>query len=284
MLRRFRTLSVLIALALAAVASDATLTYQVKRADTLTSIGQYFGVSVSELARVNGISSADYIYSGQVLTIPGSKQASYTIKSGDTLSSIARRFGVDPAALVSMNGLSSPDKILAGRTLSLSGTAPAAASAPAPQSLGKAPASATTGPKAAPGDRWALHPVFDHWAQQYGVPADLVKAIAYQESGWQAHVVSNVGAKGVMQIMPATEEWISRSLLRSPTVLDAHVPEQGIQMGVRYVRYLLDYFDGNTELAIAAYYQGQGSVMKKGLYTDTKQYVANVQLIRKRFQ
>ncbi|MCB0973466.1 MAG: LysM peptidoglycan-binding domain-containing protein [Actinobacteria bacterium] len=281
MLRRFRTLSVLIALALAAVASDATLTYQVKRADTLTSIGQYFGVSVSELAAANGISADDYIYAGQMLTIPGSQQASYTIKPGDTLTSIAHRFGVDSATLVSINGLSSPDRILAGRTLNLWGTAKSAAPSKA---LGSAPTSSTAAPKAASGDRWALHPVFDYWAKQYGVPADLVKAIAYQESGWQSHVVSGVGAKGVMQIMPATEEWISRSLLGSPTVLNAFVPEQGIQMGVRYVAYLLDYFDGNTEMAIAAYYQGQGSVMKKGLYTDTKQYVANVQLIRNRFR
>ncbi len=107
---------------------------------------------------------------------------------------------------------------------------------------------------------------------QYGVEPSLVRAIIKAESDFNPSAVSNKGAVGLMQLMPETAAFLG--------VKDMYDPEQNIDGGVRYVRYLLDNFDGDVELTVAAYNCGEGRVLRNGNCVpeikETKNYVKKV--------
>ncbi len=108
-------------------------------------------------------------------------------------------------------------------------------------------------------------------AQTHGVDPRLVAAIARRESAFNPNAVSRVGACGVMQLMPATARYLGVT-----NVFDAR---QNIFGGTRYLRTLLDTFDGDLDLALAAYNAGPGAVQKyRGVppYRETQAYVAAV--------
>ncbi len=110
------------------------------------------------------------------------------------------------------------------------------------------------------------------FAQKYNVDSALVKAVIKAESNFNQQAVSRVGARGLMQLMPATA-----SLLR---VDDSFHPEKNIEGGVRYLRYLLNVYNHNVRLALAAYNAGEGAVTKYANrippYRETQQYVERV--------
>lgn len=93
-------------------------------------------------------------------------------------------------------------------------------------------------------------------ANRYGVEPEIIKAIIMAESGFNPKAVSNVGARGLMQLMPRTA--------RSLGVEDSFKPAHNIDAGVRYFRQLLDEFDGEVKLALAAYHAGSFTVRKYG--------------------
>lgn len=107
-------------------------------------------------------------------------------------------------------------------------------------------------------------------------------AIAYQESGWQSSVVSDAGAIGVGQLLPATADWVASDLIGLPE-LDPNVPDDNIRMSARFIAWLFGQTDSVDE-AVAAYYQGPTSVRLLGWYRDTETYVANVNAHRPWFQ
>jgi N-acetylmuramoyl-L-alanine amidase len=117
-------------------------------------------------------------------------------------------------------------------------------------------------------------------AKHAGVDVALALALSYEESGWQQSVTSSVGAIGAMQVMPSTGEWVSKYLVGRP--LDLRKAEDNVIAGVRYLA-MLKRLAGRTDLAVAGYYQGLTSVKKKGMYDDTKAYVANILALRRRW-
>ena len=100
----------------------------------------------------------------------------------------------------------------------------------------------------------------------------LLYAIMHQESTFKPRAMSNKGARGLMQLMPGTA-------LRFG-VTSIWDPKQNIEGGTRYMRFLLDKFDGNVQLALAGYNAGEGAVMKYGNrvppYSETQEYVRRI--------
>jgi soluble lytic murein transglycosylase-like protein len=110
-------------------------------------------------------------------------------------------------------------------------------------------------------------------ATAQGVPPALALAIAWQESGWQQGVVSSAGAIGIMQLIPASGEWVAQSMLGEPVNL--YDPASNVRAGVRLLRHYLDRY-GDRTLALAAYYQGQTAVDRHGVYPGSRPYIASI--------
>jgi hypothetical protein len=133
--------------------------------------------------------------------------------------------------------------------------------------------------------RGGAHPVVGvrallaHWARIYSVDTGLVRALAWMESGYHPGLVSSSGARGVMQVLPVTKEYVETVLLRRriPWTVSG-----GIQVGVVYLRQLLREFNGNERLALAAWYQGPASVRRSGVAPGTRAFVADVLALRRR--
>ena len=113
----------------------------------------------------------------------------------------------------------------------------------------------------------SLHTVIAEAADRYALSADLVASIARQESGFRQDAVSTKGARGVMQLMPATAHSLG---------VNADVLRENIMGGAAYLRQMLDRFDGDLERAIAAYNAGPGAVDRFGgapPYRETQRYL-----------
>ena len=105
-------------------------------------------------------------------------------------------------------------------------------------------------------------------SEKYNIDSDFIKAIIKQESGFNTRATSKKGAMGLMQLMPKTAESLG--------ILDAYNPSDNIEGGVKYLKGLLDRFDNNQELALAAYNAGPNAVKKYGgvpPYKETQNYV-----------
>jgi peptidoglycan hydrolase-like protein with peptidoglycan-binding domain len=134
----------------------------------------------------------------------------------------------------------------------------------------------------APGDeatRTDVRDRLDDWAAQLGVSTHLVRALAWMESGYQPLVVSPVGAIGVLQTLPSTRDFVEDVLVGHavPTTLDGD-----IEVGVLYLRHLLQRFDGDERLALGAWYEGERAVRQVGLYPETTLFVDDVLALRDR--
>ena len=110
----------------------------------------------------------------------------------------------------------------------------------------------------------------------------LAAAIAWQESGFNNDLVSSADARGVMQILPGTWDWIQRTLTAGTPLAPASAASN-VRGGVLLLHSLLNSTGGDPALAAAGYYQGLPSVQRHGLYRDTQQYVQSVMTLRHRF-
>jgi len=115
-----------------------------------------------------------------------------------------------------------------------------------------------------------------------GVSPSLAAAIAWQESGFNNSMVSSANARGVMQVMPGTWDYVQRNILGGQA-LNPDSATDNVKAGVLYLKSLLQQTGGDESSAIAAYYQGLGAVRSRGVLPETAHYVANVQALRSRF-
>jgi len=97
-------------------------------------------------------------------------------------------------------------------------------------------------------------------AETYGIDPLLIWAVMRVESSYETDALSLAGARGLLQLMPSTQEWISEQLKQETQPGDAYVPEENIKMGAWFLSYLLEYFDGDLDLAVMAYNAGAASV------------------------
>jgi N-acetylmuramoyl-L-alanine amidase len=200
----------------------------------------------------------------------------YTVRYGDTLSALAATAGVPVSQVAAMNGLDPTGTLLAGTVVKLpSGSpTPARAAEPAPTAVVPDASPVPTNTRLDAGTVQSI-------AAEHGVPASLAAAIGWQESGFNNAMVSGANARGVMQVMPGTWNWIQQNL--ADRQLNPTSAVDNVHAGVLYLGNLLRQTGGDQAAAIAGYYQGLGSVRSRGMFDDTKRYVANVQALQGRF-
>jgi soluble lytic murein transglycosylase-like protein len=272
-------------LATVALATDEVV---VRPGDTLTAIARRHDVSIERLVELNALPNPNRIMVGQRLRlVPAQPTAAapapavapaapapkvHTVRGGEHLTGIARHYGVTIAAVASANGLSDPSRIYAGQRLTIPGTA--AASAAGSNGVPASMAALVT-------ERDAVRRVIVEEAGRYGVPPALALAVAWQESGWQQGVVSHANAVGVMQLLPATGEWVGSAMLG--TTVDIRDLRQNVRAGVRLLAHYLDRYDGNRDLVLAAYYQGQTAVDRHGVYPVSRPYIASIRVLESLF-
>jgi soluble lytic murein transglycosylase-like protein len=303
-------------LLLAPAGARAAVPHVVRPGETLWSIAAANNLTTRTVAAYNGLSEGSQVVLGGTIQIPSTvegyaslqkaglvasaprqtaapatpaasqpasagaapaAQGAYTVRPGDTLSGLAAGAGVPLSAMAAINGLDSEGVLLAGTVIKLPSGAPAPtrASQPAP--------AATVVPRAAPVpspmrvDAGAIQTT----ASANGVSPSLAAAIGWQESGFNNGMVSGANARGVMQITPGTWDFVQSNL--AGRRLDPASASDNVDAGVLYLKHLLQQTGGDETTAIACYYQGCGSVRSRGLFDDTKRYVANVQALRSRF-
>ena len=117
--------------------------------------------------------------------------------------------------------------------------------------------------------------LIDEHARRHGIRTDLVKAVVHVESGYNPYAKSRKGALGLMQLMPAT--------IREYGVANPFNPVENIRAGVAYLRRLLDRYNNNESLALAAYNAGPSAVDRHGQnvppYRETLNYVRRIDAI-----
>jgi LysM repeat protein len=268
--------------------------YRVRLGDSLSAIAAEHGVSLSQLAAANGLGVEGKLVAGTSLRLPGAATSTGTASSttaaatttssaggghpvvpGETLTGIAAANGITPASLAAANGLAPNAFVIAGTTLKIPAAAPAAI-VPATAAANVPATGAATG---SPGRLDAAQ--IGSIAAANGAPASLASAIAWQESGFNNAMVSVANARGIMQVMPSTWSYIQNDLGAGP--LDPASPADNVRAGSLLLARLLRDTGGDPTTAVAAYYQGLGSVRRIGMLPETRRYVANVLALRSRF-
>ena len=270
------------ALVLPAAATDRVVVVQ--PGDTLSQIALQFGVTVAQLQALNTIVDPNRIYPGQRLRLADEPVAPVTpiaapptpvihvVAAGEHLTGIAQRYGTTIGAIVSANGIANPSYLRVGQRL----TIPGATAPPAQPGAAMPP-----GMAAKVAARSEIRAIITAEAQAQGVSVAFALAVAWQESRWQAGVVSWAGAVGVMQLMPATADWVAGTILgRAVNLYDAR---SNVSAGIGLLRHYLDRYHDDKALVLAAYYQGQTAADLYGVYPMSRSYVESVLALESTF-
>jgi LysM repeat protein len=275
--------------------------YVVQPGDTLTGIAARAGLSPGSLAAGNGLDLNGVLISGTVLHLSGASSAAapastavpvslttitssgsaYVVQPGDTLTAIAARAGLSTGSLAAANGLDPNGVLVSGTVLHLSGSAAPVASSATSQPVGAVAEGSPTDPPYPTPERVSSGQV-GSIAAANGVPAALADAIAWQESGFNNDLVSSADARGVMQILPGTWQWIQHSLDTGAPLAPASAADN-VRGGVLMLHSLLGSTGGDHAMAAAGYFQGLPSVQQNGVYPSTQQYVNSVLALERQF-
>ena len=207
------------------------------------------------------------------------------VQAGDTLSAIAARAGTTVGELAALNGITRRNLLIAGTRLTLPGGSTGAGTEMASTTTGTSSASSVPTTTGSGGPPYPTNQVVTaseiaSIANSEGVPPALAEAIAWQESGFNNSEVSNVGAVGVMQIVPDTWQWIGDHVATIP--LQPASASDNVRAGVLLLHALLAETGSYSETA-AGYYQGLASISRNGTYPSTRRYVASVLALMSRF-
>lgn len=263
----------------AAPVPDSSLTYVLRRGDSLNAVARMFKVTVAAIVAANNIRNPNRVPVGLRVVIPGAPAPTTTVAAvpaapAPTVPSMS------DASLIAAASSDPTTTALPTPVTPIGVTPVAAASAAAPSltadQLARLPAALLGFP-----ERLVLIPSFDRWATEYGVPPALLKALAFMESGWQASVVSPSGAIGIGQLLPATASFVASVLIGAP--LDPKVPDDNIRMSARFLAHLIGLTGGDVSQALAGYYQGLTSVRRDGMKATTAAYVTVVLALEARF-
>ena len=247
------------------------IAYTVQAGDSLSAIADRYGVAIQAIVSANGLGDIDAIWVGQVLTIPGASggrgtaaithfgQKIHTVKPGESLGTISTQFGVPLSALAAANDITNVNLIEVGQSLVIPGGTRTDLSR----------------------DDYAR--ILTNAALEFGIPVALVKAIAWQESGWNMDMVSSASAVGLMQVTPPTADWALEVLIPSATAWEYDAVANA-RMGAAILHHWLVLSDWNFESAIAAYYQGWHALETVGIFEETKLYLASVYALMARYE
>jgi LysM repeat protein len=187
----------------------------------------------------------------------------HVVRAGESLSSIARHYHTTVARLARLNHLDPSHFLLIGTRLRVPRVRHVAAGRVAYRTQSFA----------------SVRALLDHWAGHYRVSVHLVRALAWMESGYNNALVSSVGARGIMQLLPSTFRFSETVLIGHRLHHDAN---GNVRAGVAYLAHLLHDFHGNKRLALAGWYQGEGAVRKHGVYKMSKTFVKDVLALERR--
>jgi len=286
MLRIAALIAVLAGSAIAVPAAATDRVVIVRAGDTLSEIALAQGLTVEQLRALNGISDPNRIYVGQRLRLSGApattapaakarpKGAVHVVARGETLTSIAHHYGSTIAAIAAANGIADPSYLCVGQRLTIPGAGPVAPVTGAARVMPAEMASLVAA-------RDGIGRIIRAEAKSAGVPVALALAVAWQESGWRARVVSAAGAVGVMQLTPSTADWVASTMLGRPVNL--YDARSNVRAGIVLLRHYLHRYHGDRSLVLAAYYQGQTAADLHGVYAVTRPYIAAIRALEKLF-
>jgi LysM repeat protein len=252
----------------------ADITHIVQMGETLSEIASRYSVRIAALVEANALADPNLVVAGQSLAVPGATAASapapaapvlpaqrtHIVVAGQTLASIAAHYGLTQETLIEANGLLDPNHIIEGQALVIPGGI-----ADRVFSLDE------------------YEGILEDAAAEFGIPAALIKALAWQESGWNQFVVSHAGAVGLMQVTPWTAEWALATLVPDTTAWQTD-PVANARMGTAILHHWLERSDWSVETALGAYYQGWRSLHEIGVYEETTVYIASVLALVAQFE
>jgi LysM repeat protein len=296
----------------APAAALAAFPHVVAPGESLSSVAASDGLTVEQLAAANGLAPDESLLAGSTLMIPSQTQGaaeseagagetasstqesgsstegaagntgSYEVQTGDTLSAIAAQAGMSVAEVAAVNGIDPNSPLLSGTVLRLAGASSEASESGTSASAEGQAGEGSSGAPPYPTPETVSPSEVGAIAAENGVPPSLAEAIASQESGFNNNVTSSADARGVMQILPETWNWIGNTLA-GPTPLAPASAASNVRGGVLLLHSLLNETGGDSSLAAAGYYQGLSSVLQEGEGPSTEEYVGNVLALQQQF-